>query len=82
MGRRRSKEIIKLVNDANEFFRKHEVKDHLKSDLFWFVSNKLQEKKCYEGFNFYVKNTNANGEEVLTLAGTANPNKFDCIQLY
>lgn len=87
--KKRSKQLETLVTEANEFFIANNVKDEHNSDLFRFVCNKLLKNKCYNGFNFYkwkytkyVDGVEVNCERYKVLAGTANPEEYDFIQIW
>jgi len=80
--RNRTKKAQELVNMANKYFRDFEIKDEHKSDLFWFVCNYLSERKMYRGYNFHVLKFKEDGTEFYPLAGTADPNKYDFIQIW
>lgn len=79
---KRPKYITDLINRANKTFRAMNVKNPYESDLFMMLDDLLLEKNMYEGFNYFVEKTNENGEKYLTHAGTSDPTKFDCIQIY
>jgi len=80
--RKRSKAMQKLVDDANEYFRRIGMKDEFSSDLFNFVCDKLLEKHMYRGYNFHVRAFKADGTEYYPLAGTADKNNYDFIQIW
>ena len=80
--RERTKSMQKLVDDTNEYFRRIGMKDEFKSDLFWFVCDKLTEKNMYRGYNFHVRKFKEDGTEYYPLAGTSNKNKYDFIQIW
>lgn len=80
--RQRSKAMQKLVDETNEYFRRIEMKDEFSSDLFWFVCEKLSEKKMYRGYNFHVRKFKDDGTEYYPLAGTSDKTKYDFIQIW
>ena len=80
--RERTKAMQKLVDEANEYFRRTEMKDEFKSDLFWFVCDKLSKKNMYRGYNFHVRKFKEDGTEWYPLAGTADKNKYDFVQIW
>ena len=81
-NRKRTKAMQQLVNEANAYFRDHNVKDEHTSDLFWFVTHKLLDKHMYNGFNFYIRKYKDDGTEYCILAGTADKTKYDFIQIW
>lgn len=72
--------IQSLVDKANETFKRENLKDE-KDNLFNFICDLLLAKNMYKGFNYYKKST-YEGKEVLRLAGSYDPNKFDCLQIW
>ena len=80
--RKRTKKMQTLVDEANKYFRDHQVKDNNSSDLFWFVTNKLLANKMYHGYNFHNLKYKEDGTEYYPLAGTADPEKYDFIQIW
>ena len=79
---KRTKKAQELVDMANKYFRDHNVKDEHSSDLFWFVCDYLLYHKMYRGYNFYNLKIKEDGTEVYPLAGTADKNKYDFIQIW
>ena len=80
--RNRTKAMQKLVDEANEYFRLTEMKDEFNSDLFWFVCQKLLDKHMYHGYNFHKKAYKEDGTEYYPLAGTADKDKYDFVQIW
>ena len=79
---KRTKKAQELVDMANKYFRDHNVKDEHSSDLFWFVCDYLLSHKMYRGYNFHNLKIKEDGTEVYPLAGTADKNKYDFIQIW
>ena len=80
--RKRTKKMQNLVDEANKYFRDHNMKDSHSSDLFWFVTNKLLANNMYHGYNFHILKFKNDGTEYYPLAGTADPNHYDFIQIW
>ena len=80
--RNRTKAIQKLVDDANEYFRRIGMKNEFDSDLFQFICEKLVEKKMYHGYNFHVRKFREDGTEYYPIAGTSDKTKYDFIQIW
>lgn len=76
--RKRTKQVEELVNRANNTLKFKRVKDPYNDSLFMFLSDFLLGKRMYQGYNFYKIDEN----DKLHLAGTSDPNKYDCIQFY
>ena len=77
-NRKRTKQVEEMVQRANNIFKLDRVKDPHNNSLFIFMDSFLLDMKMYEGYNFYKIGENAK----LYLAGSANPEAYDCIQLY
>ena len=80
--RKRTKAMQNLVDEANEYFRLHNVKNEFDSDLFTFVTSKLIANRMYKGYNFHVKKYKDDGTEYYPLAGTSDKSKYDFIQIW
>lgn len=76
--RKRTKQVEELVKRANDIFKFERVKDPYNNSLFMFLSDFLLDKRMYQGYNFYKIDENGK----FRLAGTSNPDKYDCIQFY
>lgn len=76
--RKRTKQVEELVNRANNILKFERVKDPYNDSLFMFLSDFLLDKRMYQGYNFYKIDEN----DRLYLAGSCNPEKYDCIQFY
>ena len=76
--RKRTKQVEEMVRRANNIFKLERVKDPYKNSLFRFMDNFLLDMRMYKGYNFYKIDEN----DKLYLAGSANPEEYDCIQLY
>lgn len=81
-NRKRTKAIQELVNETNAYLKLMNIKDPYKSDLFAFVTDKLLKKKMYEGYNFYKRAYDKNGNEYNQLAGSCDPEHYQFIQIY
>lgn len=77
-NRKRTKQVEEMVQRANNIFKLKRVKDPYGDFLFIFMDNFLLDMKMYEGYNFYKIGEN----DKLYLAGSVNPEEYDCIQLY
>ena len=80
--RKRTKKAQELVDMANKYFRDYNIKDEHNSDLFRFVCDYLLVHKMYRGYNFHNLKIREDGTEVYPLAGTADKNKYDFIQIW
>lgn len=78
INRKRTKQVEEMVKRANDIFKTKGVKDPCNDSLFIFMDDFLLNMKMYEGYNFYKIDEN----DKLYLAGSANPEEYDCIQLY
>ena len=76
--RKRTKQVEELVKRANSIFKLKRVKDPYNDSLFMFLDDFLLEMRMYRGYNFYKIDENG----YLRLAGSCNPEEYDCIQLY
>lgn len=79
-NRKRTKYIMNFVGDVNRVLEMNGVKDK-NDNLFVFACNHLISLRMYDGFNFF-KYKVINGEKILALAGSAEEEKYDCLQLY
>lgn len=77
-NRKRTKQVEEMVKRANDIFKTKEVKDPCNDSLFIFMDDFLLNMRMYEGYNFYKIGENGK----LHLSGSANPEDYDCIQLY
>ena len=81
-NKKRPKYIQDIVNDINAQLRANYVKDE-NNDLFVWLCDYLLKRKMYEGYNFYKYGDKiVNGKPIVCLAGTANKNKFDFLQVW
>lgn len=70
--------IVDQIRFINSYLEQHKVKDQ--SDLvFTIYQTWLLSSRYYHGFNFYVHSTLC-GNPCLVLAGSTNPEEFDCLQ--
>ena len=76
--RKRTKQVEELVNRANNILKFERVKDPYNDSLFMFLSDFLLDKRMYQGYNFYKIDENGK----FHLAGSSDPDKYDCIQFY
>lgn len=79
-NKERPKYVTELVVKVNRTLRCGKVKDE-SNDLFMFMVQYLLDKKMYKGFNFYKDKTFECGTLPI-LAGTADKDKYDYLQLY
>ena len=77
-NRKRTKQVEEMVKRANNIFKLERVKDPYNNSLFMFLSDFLLDKRMYQGYNYYKIDENGK----FYLAGTSDPDKYDCIQLY
>ena len=77
-NRKRTKQVEEMVQRANNIFKEQGVKDPYGDSLFIFMDNFLIDMRMYKGYNFYKIDEN----DKVYLAGSANPEEYDCIQLY
>ena len=78
--RKRPKYIEELIHDVNTAWQATGEKNQW-CDMMMVVSRYLIHHNCYRGFNFFKKET-CNGKEYIVLAGTADKDEYDFIQLY
>ena len=82
--KKRPKYIVDLVNDVNASLRRNKQKD-IYSELAWWLVDYLTKNGWYKGHNFYIDSTlEINGEMVTrpALAGSADPDKYEYVQIY
>ena len=75
-NKKRPQDVTELVNEVNRTLRFRKIKDE-SNELFIFMVAYLMNKKMYKGFNFYVESGS-----LPVLAGTADYDKYDFLQLY
>lgn len=81
-NKKRPKYIQDIVNDINAQLRAKYVKDE-NNDLFVWLCDYLLKRNMYEGYNFHKYGDKiVNGKRIVCLAGTADKNKFDFLQLW
>ncbi len=81
--KKRPKYVQDLVDEVNDLFRQQGIKDISENNLFWFTLNYLSKRKMYRGYNFYINKYDAKKDKyVPILAGTADPSKYDYIQIW
>lgn len=78
--KKRPKYVDDLVKEVNHTLRCGKVKDE-RNDLFVFMLHYLLRKKMYKGYNFYVDKKFEYGTLPI-LAGSADYDKYDYLQLY
>lgn len=72
-----------IVEEANQYFRLNKVKYEDRDNLFWFILNYLSSRKMYNGYTFYKEVYDETIQcNKLVIAGTDNPNQYDCIQFF
>ena len=76
--RKRTKQVEEMVKRANNIFKLESVKGPYNNSLFRFMDDFLLGMRMYKAYNFYQIDEN----DKLYLAGSANPEEYDCIQLY
>lgn len=76
--RKRTKQVEEMVKRANNIFKLERAKDPYNNSLFIFMDGFLLDMRMYKGYNFYKIDENGK----LYLAGSSNPEEYDCIQLY
>jgi len=76
----RPKYIQKMIDEVNLTFRSRNEKDEHCDLMMWWIGY-LCHNKWYRGFNFY-KRAYKDGKEISILAGTADKNLYDYIQLW
>ena len=82
MTKNRTKRIQNLIDEVNTYFRMTNMKDEHKSDLFMFICDMLLQKKMYRGYNFHKLAYDDNGNEWYPLAGSANPEEYNFVQIW
>lgn len=78
MKKKRPKYVNEIIDSVNQELRNRKVKDLYENDLCRWLDSYLLKRGMYRGYNFYKEIEDGR----LTLAGTANPEKYDCIQFY
>lgn len=75
--------IKNIIEEANQHFRLYKVKYENRDNLFWFILNYLSSKKMYQGYTFYKEVYDETIQNYkLVIAGTNDPNQYDCIQFF
>lgn len=72
--------VKELVKNVNHTLRCRKIKNEDDTLFLWLMDYLLQ-KKMYRGYNFYVDKTFECGTLPI-LAGTADKDKYDYLQLY
>ena len=81
-NKKRPKYIQDIVNDINAQLRANYIKDE-NNDLFIWLCDYLLQRNMYEGYNFHKYGDKiVNGKPIVCLAGTADKNKFDFLQVW
>ena len=81
-NKKRPKYIQDIVNDINAQLRANYIKDE-NNDLFIWLCDYLRKRNMYEGYNFHKYGDKiVNGKPIVCLAGTADKNKFDFLQVW
>lgn len=81
-NKKRPKYIQDIVNDINAQLRANYIKDE-NNDLFVWLCDYLLKRNMYEGYNFHKYGDKiVNGKPIVCLAGTADKNKFDFLQVW
>lgn len=85
MARRKRPQILEnQLAAVNEWLSRNEVKSQ-DNELFSFWCDWLIQNKYYRGFNFYVNkviSTTEGPKSGLVLAGSSDPAKYDCLQIW
>lgn len=79
-NKKRPQYVTEIVEKVNADLKRRGVKDINKDPLANWLEDYLIKKGMYKGYNFYVTTTFYNGKTGLTLAGTYDPEKYECIQ--
>lgn len=80
-NRKRTKQVILLIDETNSFLKENKVKD-INDSLFRFVRDLLIKNRMYNGYNFY-KDEEVKLENISTkmvLAGSCTD--YDYLQLW
>lgn len=81
-NKKRPKYIQDIVNDINAQLRANYIKD-VNNDLFVWLCDYLLKRNMYEGYNSHKYGDKiVNGKPIVCLAGTADKNKFDFLQVW
>ena len=75
--KKRTQTVQNLIDKVNEHLDKYSVK-YEGDSLFNFTCHLLFEKNMYRGYNFFKRLPDGK----LVLAGSYDPNEFDCLQLF
>ena len=82
-NRKRTKQVILLIDETNSFLKENKVKD-INDSLFRFVRDLLVKNRMYNGYNFYkdeeVKLENGDLVTKMVLAGSCTD--YDYLQLW
>lgn len=93
----RPKYVTEMLDECNRYLRNNKVKDvtyskrQHRDNLFLFMCDYLLSRNLYRGYNFYKEvytYKNSEGQEVyldeprLALAGSTDPSKYDCVQIW
>lgn len=77
---KRPKYVQELINEVNALWRATGQKDE-HCTLMLFMQSYLLKKRMYCGYNYY-KVENYEGKDIAVLAGSADKDKYDFIQLW
>ena len=82
-NRKRTKQVILLIDETNSFLKENKVKD-INDSLFRFVRDLLVKNRMYNGYNFYkdeeFKLENGDVATKMVLAGSCTD--YDYLQLW
>ena len=82
-NRKRTKQVILLIDETNSFLKENKVKD-INDSLFRFVRDLLIKNRMYNGYNFYkdeeVKLENGDIATKMVLACSCTD--YDYLQLW
>lgn len=81
-NKKRPQYITDMVNSVNETLRMAKVKD-TSDTLFGWLCAWLLERGYYKGYNFFIDKYNVYADKVIPVhAGSADPEKYDYLQIY
>lgn len=82
-NKKRPQYVTDMVKSVNERLRQAKVKDPYNDTLFMWICDWLMKRGYYQGYNFYIDKYNDYARKVIpVLAGTADPEKYDYLQIY
>ena len=80
-NKKRPQYVQEIVDDINEIFY-HKKEKNAHCDLAIWLDHYLLKKGMYRGYNLFIDKTHTDGKTDKVLAGSADPNVYEYIQIY